>query len=331
MQGTYQLSSTAITVKKYIETKLWKQAIADSFFSQFMGKDSGSLVQVKTNLEKGTGKGEVFTIRKKLKGKGVTGRARLEGNEEALETASFETSLELYRHATSVENGLTAQYDEFNMPQEAQDALKDWMSEKIDDLCFDAIYASHTNNVWGSTGSATSVATLTTSDKLTPTFLRKLKIKAKLGIGRTINPLLPIKYKGRNYYILLCHDESLLELKEDTTMQQYLIHAMPPGWDNPIFSGAEIIYEGMVLMTHERVFNANTGGSGGNVPYAKNLLLGAQSLLWTWGKRPRIIPMMDDYEMISKYAIEMIGHADKPKFDSLDYNSMCVYTSRTIV
>lgn len=327
MNGIYQLSSSAVTVKKLIENKLWKQALIDSFWAPFHGTDMNSLVQKRTNLTKEAGKGEVFTIRKKLVGAGVEGDAQLEGNEEALDTASFETSLQIYRHATKLKKGLTAQYDEFNMPQEAQNALKDWMAEKIDDKHFEAIYANHTNIVYG--GDASSLGTIEAADKVTPTLLRKINAQAKTGFGRRINPLVPVKYKGKSYYIFLAHPYAIYDLKEDTDMKQYMINALPSSMtENPIFSGADFIFDGLVIISHEKVAIGNNGGAG-SVPYSKNLLLGAQSLLFTEGKRPRIIPQTGDYDYISSYGIEAIFHVDKPKFDSFDHGSIEVITSRT--
>ena len=84
----------------------------------------------------------------------------------------------------------------------------------------------------------------------------------------------------------------------------------------------------VVIISHEKVVIANNGG-GGTVPYSKNLLLGAQSLLFTEGKRPRIVTETDDYDSIVKYGIEAIFHVDKPNFDSKDFGSIEVITART--
>lgn len=328
MRGMYELSSTAENVKKLVEEKLRKQAIEASFFAPLEGTAEGSIVQVKTELEKSDGASVTHTLLKELKGEGVEGDEELEGKEEGIDTATFTTSLQLYRHATKVKGGLTWQYDAFNMPQQSQEALKRWMTRKIDTLRFTALYSSPTNLAYG--GDATSVGTLETGDKLTPTLLRKLRVMAETGKNGAFEPLVPYMYKGEMYYFLVTHPEVIYDLKEDATMQQYLIHSLPRDIrENPAFTGAEMIFDGIVLKPNRsRIFTSNTGGAG-SVPYAKSILLGGGALLWSWGERPKVVPQVRDYGRIKSFAIEMIAHADKPKFDNVDFGSMVVITSRT--
>jgi len=330
MRGMYELSASASNVKKLVEEKLRKQAVEASFFASLEGTAEGSIVQIKTELEKSEGASVTHTLLKELKGEGVEGDEELEGKEEGAETAEFTTSLQLYRHATKVKGGLTWQYDSFNMPQQSQELLKRWMTRKIDTLRFAALYANHTNNIYG--GDATSVATLEAADKLTPTLLRKIRVMAETGKNGAFEPLVPYMYKGEWYFFLVTHPEVIYDLKEDATMQQYLINSLPRDIrENPAFTGAEMIFDGIVLKPNRsRVFISNKGGSG-SVPYAKSLLLGGGALLWSWGERPKIIPQVRDYGRIKSFAIEMIAHADKPQFDSVDFGSMCVITSRTQV
>lgn len=325
----FQYNVAANNVKKIIETKLWKQAIIDSYFNKFMGESDMNVVQTKTDLSKEKASKETFTIRKKLIGAGVTGYETLEGKEEDLSLSTFDVTLEMYRHATAIKNGLTAEYDNFNLPAEAKQALQDWMTERIDGLCFDAYYSATpaANIVYA--GAATSIATIQATELISPALLDKLNVIASTGNKRAFNPLRPVKINGKNYYILLASKESLYDLRRNSEMLQAFREAEVRGSENPIFSGAELIYNGIIVHSHERVFTADNGGAGSNISYAKNLLLGAQSLVWSWGRKPEIKTQTKDYDMISGFAIQMIGAAAKPTFDSVNHGMVEVRTART--
>lgn len=321
--ATFTKTSSDTNTKRLVAAKIFKKAIIDSYFSKFMGEGENNIVQVNKDFAKNKGSSSVvFTIFNKLVGAGVTGSTRLKGQEEKLTEYNFSITPQLYRHATAVENGLTEQFDSFNVPTIAQDRLKDWMTEKIDTLCFNALFTSPTNTAFG--GDATTVNTLDSSDKITPTHLRKLNVYAKTGKNRTYNPLIPIPVNGRKYLVYLASPESIYDLKEDSTMAQYLREAEVRGKENPIFNGATLIFDNIVIHEHERITTATNSGS---VKYSRNILLGAQALVWAWAKRPWVVEEMDDYEHITGWAINMVSGAGKPSFNSVDYGSIVDYVA----
>jgi len=272
---------------------------------------------------------------------GVVSGQTLKGHEKALSWYNYSLELERYRQAVSAGGPMDWTRASFNMPTEAQGWLKDWGAKKMDYLCFAALEAAPTNIFYktsdtGPTVSktatlATAKAALTAADsKLTPEFASYLKAWAKTGGARTIVPIRPIKVNGKPYYVLLTHDDALFDWKQDATWSQAVREAAIRGNENPIFTGAEAIYDGVVVHTHEYV-TTGTDGGGASVPWCYGHLLGQQALVWAWGERPSVIEDTDDYEEELYYAWRMTSKVGAPQFNSQTYGSISFVVSRTNV
>lgn len=326
MAKTAFATSDALT-KKLWEEQLFRDALKESYFTRFMGMTPDSLVYVKEDLVKSKGDEITFGIRMRLSGTGVTSGQVLEGNEEKLTTFSYKIALERYRHAVRDAGALDRQRVAFSIDEESVAALKGWGGEKIDELCFDAVTAAPTKTFFG--GAATSKATLTTADKVTPALISKAKAFAKVGGGRTQPPLRPVRIEGRDYYVFVIHPDVMFDLKQDATFAQAYREAHMRGSENPIFQGSQGIWDGVVIHEHENVPIFTNGGAGGNVPGASNIFMGAQAICYAWGERPKVIAETFDYEEEHGYAWAMTARAGKPKFNSKDYGSIEVMVART--
>lgn len=313
-------------VKKAWEEKLFRDTAKESYFSRFMGGGAESLVQVNTKLEKDKGDKVTFGIRMRLSGSGVTSGQVLEGKEEKLVTYDYSVTLEQYRHAVRDNGEIDRKRAMFSIDDESESALKTWGAEKIDQLCMDTIVTSPTKIFYGD---GTSTATVTTAGKLTPALISKAKTWALGGGARTQTPLRPIRINGKNHFVLLVHPDVMYDLKQDSTFAQALREAEVRGKENPVFSGSAAIWDGVVIHEHENVPIVTNWGAGGNVPGAKCILMGAQSLVWAWGKRPSVVSRDFDYGNEHGFAWGFIGAVGKPKFNSVDYGSLAVYVART--
>jgi N4-gp56 family major capsid protein len=339
MSKTNFATDNALT-KKAWEEQLFRDTVKESYFSKMMGNSSESVVQTKTQLEKDQGDKITFGIRMRLTGAGVTSDTQLEGNEEALQTYDYGLSLEQYRHAVRDKGAIHRKRAMFTIDEEARSALKDWGAEKIDALCFTALEASPTITAY-KTGASTfltngtpataSGALVAADSKITPNFISYVKTIAKTGKNREFTPLRPVKVEGKEYYILLVHPDVMFDLKIDSTFQQAMREAEVRGPQNPLFRNATAIWDGVVIHEHENVSIASNAGAGGNVPWAKCSLLGAQALCWAWGKRPEMVQETFDYQNEHGYAWGMISAVGKPVFNSKDYGSIGVYLARTAI
>lgn len=326
MSKTSFATADALT-KKLWEEQLFRDAIKESYFDKFMGDNMEALVYTKTNLEKSQGDKITFGIRKRLTGAGVTSGQALEGNEESLTTYDYSLSLEQYRHAVRDNGALSRQRAMFSISEEAVSALKDWGSEKIDLLAFNAIQASPTKIFYG--GTASSTATLAAGDKLTPALISKVKAWALTGGGRSQTPLRPVKVDGGRYYILLVNPDQMYDLKRESEFQQAMREAEVRGPQNPLFKNATAIWDNVVIHEHENINRYTTWGAGANVSGSTAVFMGAQALCWAWGARPEVVAKKFDYDNEEGYAWGMIAATGKPVFNSKDYGTLGVYTSRT--
>lgn len=328
--------------KKVWEEKLFRDALKLSYFMRFSGKSSDSMMQLQTALEKDQGDRITFGLRMRLTGAGVTSGSILEGNEEALTSYNYNLTLEQYRHATRDRGAMDRKRAMFSISEEAEAAIRGWGAEKIDALAFNAlsigtgsttdptkIFYKTSSGVTATGTPATAKAALTAADsKITPAMISALKAWAKTGGGRAYVPLRPINIDGKNYYVLLCHPDALYDLKVDSTFAQAMRDAEIRGSDNPLFTGAVAIWDGVIIHEHENCYTATDGG-GASVAWTKAAFMGAQALVWAWGKRPEVVQEDFDYQNQQGWAWNMICAAGKPQFNSLDFGSLGVYLART--
>ena len=315
--------------KKMWEEKLYRDVVKESYFmSKFAGENKDSLVQVNRQLEKSQGDNVTFGIRMRLTGSGVTAGEVLEGKEEKLTTYNFNVSLQQYRHGVRDNGAMDRKRPMFSIDSESEQAIKDWSSEKIDQLLFDQInVVTYTKKFYG--GDATSTATLETADKLTPALISKIRSWAITGGARTYVPLRPVRVEGKNLFVLLVSPDVAYDLKQDSTFTQAMREALPRAVDHPLFTDALGMWDGVVIHEHENVLNYTTGGSGGNVPYSLCHFMGAQSLVWAWGSRPKVTQKMFDYDNEHGFSIDWLSASGKPYFNSLGYGSVALYVART--
>lgn len=342
MAKTSFATNDALT-KKVWDENLFRDTVKMAYFTKFMGKNYTFLVHTKSELEKSKGDNVTFGIRMRLAGAGVTSGQTLEGNEEKLKTYNHSLSLERYRHATRDNGDLDRQRAMFEIDEEAEIALKEWGAEKIDTLCFDAINSAPTTIFYPVSGTftktgtvATATAAITATDKITPALITKSKIWALTGGNRANStsgqtPLRPIMVNGKKYFVLLVHPDVMGDLKTDATFAQARREALERGKDNPIFSGSEAVWDGVIVHEHEEMPIATNWGAGGTVAGAKCVLMGAQSLVWAWGKKPKVVYEKFDYGEEHGFGWGMTAAVNKPNFNSKDYGSVALYVARTKV
>lgn len=339
MSKTSTATGATGIAKKLYDEKVFRDTKKASFFSKFMGEGSDSLIQVKTDLDADRGDTIYYNLRMRLSGSGVTSGQILEGNEERLQAYNDSVVLEQYRHAVRDDGDMTRQRTSYDVDAESELALKDWGSEKLDQLIFDALLATTTKAFYlNSSGvvSAGSAATAkaglhATNSKLTLDFITAISTWAMTGGNRAYVPIRPIKVDGKSHIICLVHPDNLYDLQVSSDWKQACDYAKERGDNNPLFQGATAItWNGVVIYAHENVPIATDGG-GSTVPWSKCILMGAQAGLWAWGKRPKMVKEKFDYQNEQGMAWGIIAKAKKPQFNSLDYGSIGVYAARTNV
>lgn len=339
MKTTFS-TSNALT-KKLWEERLFRDVETESYFvSRFMSENANNIVQVQTDLQKSQGDQITFGVVSNLTGDGVTSGQILEGNEEGLGSFDYSILLEQYRHGTRTKGKLDVQRAMFSIPDVSRDKLKIWGAEKIDKLLISALLASPTKILYrdgvagvpsGTAVSATAKTALTAANsKITPNFISALRVWAKTGGSGQTYRIRPLKMDGQEYYVLLVNPACMYDFRIDATFQVAMKDAMDRGKDNPLFRGATAVWDNVVIHETERI-PLFTDGGGASVTGAFGALMGAQTLVWAWGERPKTIQKDFDYDNETGWAWEMMAKAGKPKFNSKDYGTVGVVFAATNV
>ncbi len=309
-----------------VQRKLFLDTVKKAYFTRFMGGED-NIVFVKEDFTKQKGETMTFGLRTRVTGSPILGNATAKGKEDRLSFYSFNLTLERYRYPIMDDGALTRQRFVGDIPSEIRSALVDWGSEQIDQMMFDCLAATPTDAIYA--GTATSTATLTTADLLTPALISKTKALALSRRSADIVPLRPVKVDGKNYLVLLCSPDQIYDLKRNSEFMQAQREAAEKGSNNPLFSGMVGVWDGVVIHDHDNLRIYSNGGAGGNVPYSHSLLLGAQALVWAWGERPSIVEEDEDYEEFKGYCWRMTAKCAKPQFNSHDFGSLSIYTADT--
>jgi N4-gp56 family major capsid protein len=325
-KSTY--GTSASETKKLWSEIVYKETRVESYWDRFAGTSTNSALYEETHLEKDKGDLIRIPIVMRLAGSGVTEGTQLEGNEEKLTSYTCDVTLAQYRHAVRDDGAMSRQRVQFDLPKNSKEALKVWGSEKLDKLCFDAlqigtgtttnparVFYMNSSDVWtkgtawGNNGSMDVGSSILTLDMIS-----KLKKIAETGMAdRSYVPVRPIKYQGQSHYILLTHPYALADLRGTDAYKQANREAMERGKDNPMFTGAELLWDNVIVHAHEGV--KYTSGSS----LARGALFGAQALVRAWGKREELVERDFDYGNEEGIAWGVITGVKNPVFNSKEF------------
>jgi N4-gp56 family major capsid protein len=296
--------------KRVWAAETWKAGRDDSFFFKngFIGSsdsDMNSVIQRVTKLtETERGLECVMQLVLDLQNDGVVGDNELEGNEEALVNDAQTIRIDQFRHGTKSKGAMAEQATVIRFREQSKDKLAFWLSDKLDELMFltlsgrsyslttgaatrtssqlpslrfaaDVVAPSSNRIIYA--GSATSEGTLTAADKMSWATIVRARTLAER------KRLRPIRSGGKNYYCLVISSEQRRDLVLDPTYQTIVRSAEKNTDKNPLFTGAMVQVDGVVIYSHQKVFNTfgvssgSKWGSGNTIDGAQAMLLGAQA------------------------------------------------------
>ena len=299
-------------------------------FSDLMGTDENSVIQVKENLSKGTGDSLTFALVNKLSNQATTGSNILEGNEEDISSRSFRLYVEKYRNAVRVPE-MEEIKSAIDLRQAGRAILMDWAKEHTRDLIIEALesingtaYADAdetARDAWlvdnadrvlfgaaiGNNASNDHSAALAqidnTSDKLTPgalSLMKRMALKKRTDGAPKVRPVTD-KGNGKRYYIAMAHPLLMRDLRSNTTITQAQREVSLQMENSRLFEGGDIVWDGIIV---KEVDDFNTI-SNGTIDCGRCVLMGAQAVGVAYGKRWRTRTKEFDYG--DKYGIAVDG------------------------
>ncbi len=347
---------SGLTVQQWDE-RYFTQYLNNNWFKNMMGTGSSKMIQVKEDLTKKPGDAVTFTLVNRLTGTAKDSTQDLEGSEEEVDLRSFLVRVREYSHAVKL-NKFEAQKTAIDLRQAHRDVLMDWNMELDRDNII-AQLGSINGTLYASAGEAAKDAWLadnadrvlfgaaksnnsgndhsaslanidTTNDKLTPDALSLMKRMAK-----TANPKIrPIKPKdnvaGSDGYVVFAPTECIRDLAANTAFVSANREARNRGIDNPLFSGADYIWENLAIYEIEDIPSLGAVGASSAV-VRPVYLCGAQALGIAWAMRPQTVEEDFDYKRKVGLAIKQWYKVEKLRFgtgatDTDDYKDHGIVT-----
>lgn len=363
------MATTAFGALSAAQKKVWAMDIMranrDAAFwvqNGFMGIGDNSPVQLVKELTN-TGGGDecIMQLVPDLVEDGVAGDATLSGNEEAMYQDAIRIRIDQLRHGVKRKGKMDEQRTIIRFREQARDKLGYWAGRITDEMLFLTVAGiAFTKNLDGSTrtsttlpqltfandvvapssgrvkyaGSATSTATLTNSDKMNWNLIVATQAMAKR------KQMKPIRAGGKDHYALVMSTEQARDLRSDTTYQTNVGRAGNRGPQNPLFTNAMAVVDGVILYEHNRVpttlglASGSKWGAGSTLDGAQALMLGAQAVGYANLGDPQYEEAdVNDYKNQPGIGVGMIMGTVKPQFVSAadsgtkqDFGVISLYT-----
>lgn len=361
-------SSIAALQPEIWQKELYRDVMDGLFFVQrnMMGTETNNVIQVKDELSKNQGDRVTFGLSAKLSGAGISGDAELEGNEESISSFAESVLIDQKRFGVRLTGKLDEQTAAYDMRMDAKEKLAIRMMEFEERQIMMKLAGvtstdlQDTNGVtysadatWSNsapivpaadeaagTGAryicteSTGLDALAAADVLTTTFITRAKTKAVLANPKVV----PLRIGGENHYVMFIHPFQEADLKTNASdvWAQAQREAQSRAKDNPIFSGALGMWDGVILHSHEYVSVAQSGAdfspgaTAAGAQAFRATLCGQQAIAFAQSKNPNgFVEETFDYKNKVGYATGLIGGIQKPAFNSLDYGVITVDSGAT--
>lgn len=333
------------------DSRFWTEYVRENQFAPYMGTSMSSMIQIREDLTSKRGDTIVFPTVRRLIGAGVTGNQILEGNEELLNARSLKLAVGVIRHAVAVSDW-DEQKSVIDLRDAARDALKVWSLEKMRAdliLSLSAVtadgdvqvpYASATSgqrNSWlvnnsdrilfgsavansSSNVMATALATVdNTADKMSGAVLSLAKRRARLANPR-IRPI-TVKRASINgmaasseeWFVAFLPSFAFRDFRNDPAVLAANTNAMDRGLGNPIFTGGDLIWDGIIVREIPEL-PVITGAGTAGIDVAASFLCGAQALGVAWAQRTKTTTNTRDYNFMHGVGLQEMRGIGKLRF-----------------
>jgi N4-gp56 family major capsid protein len=312
-------------------------------FSRYFGEDENAMIQLRMDLTRKPGDRVAFGAVRRLAGAGVTGSTVLQGQEETLNMRSLTVLVDVIRHGVA-----STEWDEqksvIDILDAARAGLLTWDKEKLrtdiitamgklgidggtsltyaaasagqrnswlvnntDRVLFGALVANHVSGVM-----ATSLTTLdTTADKMSGAILSLAKRRAKIASPH----IRPIRVNNdEEWFVCFMPSYVFRDFRSDTNVINAQYYAANRGSDNPLFTGGDLVWDGVIVREIPEMGVIAGAGAGGTTDVARSYLCGAGAVGIAWAQRPQVRHQDQDYQFSRGVAIQEIRGIDKLRF-----------------
>lgn len=330
-------AATGLTVQQW-DAKFFKEYLEANRFKREMGTSSNNIIQVKSDLTTKKGESLTYALVNKLVNPGVTGSAVLEGNEESLISRSFKLAVDKIRNGVLVPE-IDEQYSAIGLRDAGREVLMDWIMEQSRDGIITALgmingvpYGTATDgqlDAWltdnadrtlfgdalsNAVAGDQSASLLAVTAAMT---LGTLELDQMKRIASTADPKIrPVRTtEDERWFVVYTDSRCFRDLLADTAMQNANRDARARGENNPLFTGGDLLWNGMVIKEIPDIESLGGVGAAG-AAVSPVYLCGAQAVAWGWAKKTTSQSETFDYGDKEGVAIEEIRGIGKMTFGS---------------
>lgn len=323
-------------------------------YSRYTGTSMNNVISQKTEAVTGRQKISIPLINR-AKGAGQTGGGtQLAGNEEAMADYAWDLTPTYRRNAFTFEKE-ESDKPNFDPVGEARPLLSQWARDQHRDLvseAFGAVYDGTTYSNYGVAaegvkdtwldnnidrilfGDALGNTTASDHSASLAAITAAMVLSGAVGslakrMGASADShIQPMRANDdEEWFVMFCPSVSFRDLENDTAVVSATRDAWSRGQNNPLFTGGDLIYRGVIYReVPELPVLAGVGAAG--IDVAPNYLCGAQTVGWAIGMAPRFTRKAeDDYEFEEGVGIMFKDGVEK-MFRDLQQNGMVtVYTA----
>lgn len=360
MANTVVATNSDLNILRVQEKLIAMETERKNLYAGLIGTGPSAVIQRITDLEKNAGDTVKFHLGVKLGEQGINGDSTLEGNEEAMAHFHDTLTIDQKRHAVRLDGRMTEQRSAINLRKEAATRLGIWGRElltemityysagargvRTGDLILPTTFTGFAGNSLVAPDAAHLLIAgagtksgLTSGDKMGVAILNKAKRNISLLINSGVS-MRPATVNGRKYFTAFMPSEALYDLKEDQRWEAWAREAAVRGDENPLFTGADAVVNGIVIRENPMGVLFSDYGSGGNIPACRTVIMGEQALGIAYGKsggtdggegRYRYVEKEFDYDNQTGFAVATIFGVKKLRFNSKDHGIYCIDTAYT--
>jgi N4-gp56 family major capsid protein len=338
--------------------KTWRQAEKDAYFNdgRFVGTDSNSIIQINVDLTKHKGDQINTPLRARIISDGKVDDAAIEGSEKALTFHNCETTIHKRKEAVRLDGEMTERRTKIKLRSEAKDALALWHADTRDTDVLMGLSglanavgtiaaAAPTANRWfigGQKTDSTGLVTVADDDLLDDTggihlfgtmVLSHLKRMAMVDGGSSYGKLRPVVIRGKMYFVYFGSPWQIKALKQEQRWINAQKDANIRGEENPIFSGACGIWDGIIVHEYDKIQTRTGDGTGtdpdtffesgdpadNGISMSRGLFCGAQAGIVAYGRKIGWKEKVFEYDSQFGVEVSSIYGFTKAKFNSEDF------------
>lgn len=323
--------------------KFFAEYVRKNRFARYMGTRITDMIQVKEDLTVKVGDTITFATVRRLVGAGVEGNTVLEGNEEILGQRSMKLTVKPIRHAVAVSDW-DEQKSSIDLRDASKDALQTWSMERMrtdlingfmsvdgipyatanatarnawlannaDRVQFGAVVANNAANVH-----AASLANIDpTADRMTGDLLSLAKRRAQMA-NPHIRPIQTDDNSDEEWFVVFLHPLLMRDFRKDPAVRDLNKDSLPregAAWkNNPLFSGSDMVWDGMFVREIPEL-PVLTGVGAGGTDVAPAFLCGAQALGVAWAQKTKTTTNVRDYGYFHGVGLQEMRGIGKLRF-----------------